>query len=199
MRRTSHPLLVLAAIVAIGLVAGSGQVAGVPGPQAAPVTVIPASAVNGAGVLNGPLTLGTSAATQLYVATGTISSANITGTSAGQFGNAAGYPVVAAPGAGKSIVYVSGTVTSIFGVAAYTGGGNTTFNVAGNGAISGLIAAANFSGAAASASFFLTPSTQNLIYPGNLGLNLVTTAPFTQPGTATGTINYTVFYMIVTL
>lgn len=135
------------------------------------------------------------------LATGTISSANLTGTSAGQFGHAAGFELVATPGAGKALILQSAELSFVFGVAAYTGGGNTTINWgSGGAAITGLVSGANFAAAASSKPVQFYPlSTAGVVTVPNVGLNAVTSGAFTQPGTATGVINYSVSYYIVTL
>lgn len=134
----------------------------------------------------------------LRVASGTITSADLTGTGVGQFGHANGYPLVPAPGAANIIELISAIAIYDFSVAAYTAGGNTTINrAAGAGALSGLISAANSFGAAGDriALFYpLTTAGVNLTL--NEGLNLVTSAAFTQPGTAAGVIRYIVNYRI---
>jgi hypothetical protein len=137
----------------------------------------------------------------VLIATGTISSANITGTSAGQFGHAQGVSLVAAPGAGKSLILMAATASYVFATAAYTGGGNTTVNIgSGGAALTGLVSAANFAAAGANKPVQFYPlSTAGVALTANTSLNLVTVSAFTQPGTAAGVINYTVAYQIVTL
>jgi hypothetical protein len=137
----------------------------------------------------------------VQISTGTISSADITGVGAGQFGHAQGYPLVATPGAGKALVLLNATASYRFSVAAYTGGGNTTVNIgSGGAALTGLISAANFAGAASDKPVTFPPlSTAGVALTANTSLNLVTASAFTQPGTAAGTINYTVAYVVVTL
>lgn len=135
------------------------------------------------------------------VATGSISSANITGTSAGQFGHANGVVLVAAPGAGKALILENVTASYKFATAAYTGGGNTTVNWgAGGAAITGLISAANFAAAASDKPVLFVPlAAAATALVANQSINLVTAAAFTQPGTAAGVINWAVTYQVVTL
>jgi hypothetical protein len=129
-----------------------------------------------------------------------ISSANITGTSAGQLGHANGYVLIAAPGAGKAIEFVSATVILDYSTAAYTGGGNVTVNYGGGGgALSGVVSAANSLGAAAdkiAIVFSAVPTNNQLV--ANTGLNLVAASAFTQPGTAAGVVRVQVLYRIHT-
>lgn len=132
------------------------------------------------------------------VITGTISSADITGTSAGQFGHAQGYPLVATPGANKALILLGVSLSYKFSVAAYTGGGNVTVNwSAGGAAFTGLVSAANSIAAASDKplAFYPLTTAADVIVP-NVGLNLVAASAFTQPGTAAGIINYAVAYFV---
>jgi hypothetical protein len=132
------------------------------------------------------------------VATGQISSANITGT----FSHAAGFVMVPAPGAGKALVLENCVASYVFGVAAYTGGaGNNSVNWGASGAaITGVVTGANFAIAASSKPVQFVPlATVGFALVPNASLNLVTTAAYTQPGTAVGVINYAVTYQVVTL
>jgi hypothetical protein len=136
------------------------------------------------------------------IATGQITSANLTGAAAGQFGNANGVILVPAPGAGKALVLESAVVSYVFATAAYTAGaGNTTVNWgAGGAAITGAVTGANFAAAASSKPVLLPVlSTAGIALVANASLNLVTTVAFTQPGTAAGVINWAVSYYTVTL
>jgi hypothetical protein len=130
-----------------------------------------------------------------------INATDLVGTSAGQFGHANGYPLVAAPGAGKVIEFVSATMSYTFGVAAYTSGGNVTVNLAAGGAaLTGIISAANSIGAASSKIGTYTPlAATGAVVTSNTGINLVAAAAFVQPGTATGTIKVFVTYRVHTL
>lgn len=132
----------------------------------------------------------------LQRASGTISSANLTGTSAGQFGHANGVVLVAAPGANVALQLVASSFYYTFGVAAYTAGGNITTNYgAGGAALTGLVSAANSVGAASSKALQFWPlSTVGVAIVSNAPLNLVSSVAFTQPGTATGTIAWEIWY-----
>lgn len=124
-----------------------------------------------------------------------ISSANVTGTSAGQFGHAAGVVLVADPGAGNVVELVSAMVSYTFATAAYTGGGNVTININGGAALTGLVSAANVITAGASVIYTYVPlSTVGQVMTVNKGLNLVSTAAPTQPGTAAGTYKVYITY-----
>lgn len=131
------------------------------------------------------------------VATGTISSANITGTSAGQFGHAEGVQMVSTD-ADHRIELVS--VVAVFDriTAAYTGGGNITVNASGGSALTGLVSAGNSLGAASDAVYVFYPlTTAAVAMPA--GLSLVAASAFTQPGTAAGVVRWKCRYRLVTL
>jgi len=131
-------------------------------------------------------------------ATGTISVANIIGVGAGQFGHAAGVTMLAAVGLHNVVELESVIMNYDFIVAAYTAGGNITVNnIAGGAALTGLVSAANSVGAAADKSVMLVPlSTVGIPLVENGGLSLVSSAAFTQPGTAAGVIRWVANYRI---
>ena len=127
-----------------------------------------------------------------------ISSANITGTAAGQLGNASGVVLVPDPAAGSLIELVSVILSFTYSTAAYTGGGNITVNSDGGSALTGLVSAANSLGASANKIVQFVPlSTVGNALVSAKGLNLVAASAFTQPGTAAGTVivycNYRVY------
>lgn len=143
--------------------------------------------------------LSTMLATTVFAqATGTISSADLVGTGAGQFGHANGYPLVAAQGAQNIVELISAIFHYDFSVAAYTGGGNTTVNISGGGAaLTGLVSNANSFQSAADKVLMFVPLAATFIVPTvNTGINLVTASAFTQPGTAAGVIRYVVNYRV---
>lgn len=128
-----------------------------------------------------------------------IASAAITGTSAGQLGHADGVTLVAAPGAGKAIEFLSAVVINDFATAAYTGGGNVSVNYAAGGAVSGVVSAANSIGAVGdkvAVVLAAVPANNQLL--SNTGLNLVAASAFTQPGTAAGVVRVKVAYRVHT-
>lgn len=120
----------------------------------------------------------------------TISSANITGTGAGQFGHANGVIIAPVAPAGFVLNFDSAVLSYTFATAAYTAGGNVTVNIGGGGAaLSGLVSAANSVGAAASKIVQFVPlATAGIAHSTAESINLVSSAAFTQPGTAAGTI-----------
>ena len=138
--------------------------------------------------------------TQLRQAEYTIAAADIVATGAGKFGHANGYPLFPDSGvdADKVFELISAILIYDFGVAAYTAGGNITVNHSNGGAaITGLVSAANSVGAASDKVVQLLPlaAAGNALVKGN-GINLVTSAAFTDPGTAVGVIRVIVTYRI---
>jgi hypothetical protein len=128
-----------------------------------------------------------------------IASAAITGTSAGQLGHADGVVLVAAPGTGKALEFISAVVINDYATAAYTGGGNVSVNYAGSVAGSGVVTFANSIGAAAdklAVVFPVVPTNNQLI--ANTGLNLVAASAPTQPGTAAGVVRVKIAYRVHT-
>ena len=133
-----------------------------------------------------------------FLAQGLISSANITGTSAGQLGHAQGFELVPAYGSDTVVELVSALVIMEFDTAAYTAGGNTTVNIgSGGAALTGLVSNANFLQVAADKIVQFVPlaATFNVLVA-NTGLNLVTASATTNPGTAAGVIHYRVVYRV---
>jgi hypothetical protein len=134
------------------------------------------------------------------VADVTISAADIVATTAGKFGHAAGYPLVADPGADFLLELVSALMVNDRATAAYTAGGNITVNRNGGSAITGLVSAANSLGAATDTiSLFVPLAAAAEVAVANKGLNLVTSAAFTNPGTAAGVVRVRVRYRVHTL
>lgn len=142
------------------------------------------------GTLAAPIWVATNAPTMQQQLSQVISSANITGTSAGQLGHANGVILVPAGGTHFTIELISVVAHFKFITAAYTGGGNTTVNQGGGGAaLTGLVSAANSLNNAASKSWTFYPlSTAAVANVENGPINLVAAAAPTQPGTAAGTI-----------
>ena len=133
-----------------------------------------------------------------YMSQGTISSADITATTAGALGHANGFILVPAFGADKVVQLVSATLIMEYDTAAYTDGGNTTINISGGGAaVSGLVSNANFIQASANKIIEFVPLAATFnTYTANTGLNLVSASAPTNPGTAAGVIHYRVVYRI---
>jgi hypothetical protein len=132
----------------------------------------------------------------LRYAEATISAADIVDTGVGKFGHANGYPIVAALGTEYAIEFISGVVIYDYATAAYTGGGNVTFNYgSGGSAVSGAVTAANSIGAGGDkVCLLLAAAPTNNSMPVNTGINLVAASAFTQPGTAAGVVRVKCLY-----
>lgn len=150
------------------------------------------AAIDSAGNLQSPA---------LMTATVSISAADIVATGAGKFGHTAGQIIVASPGTGYVLEFVSGVVSFTYATAAYTGGGNVTFNISGGGAaLTGLISAGSSFGASSSnITAFYPLSTAGVALTEDTGINLKAASAFTQPGTAAGTAKVFVSYRVHTL
>jgi len=130
----------------------------------------------------------------------TISKAAIIGTAAGDFGHANGYALVAdaAVGAAQICELVSAVVISDRATAAYTAGGNITVNETGGAALTGLVSAANSLGAATDkVATFVPLAAGATVRTVAKGLSLVSSAAFTDPGTAAGVVRVLVRYRLV--
>lgn len=139
----------------------------------------------------------------MQVATGVISSANMTGTSAGQLSHANGFIMVPAPPAGSALILDGAYIAYTFGTAAYSGTGTNTIGVVWGGGGAALTGTQT-----QTLSVMAAGNTQNQFYPlttagvptlsaTSINLKLNTTV-ITNPGTATGTVAYTVWYSVVT-
>lgn|SRR3990167_1604815 len=137
-------------------------------------------------------------AAKTYVSQGQISSADITGTAAGQLGHAQGYELVPDYGTDKVVEFISAILSMDFSVAAYTGGGNLTINIGeGGSALSGLVANTGFIQVSADKIIQFVPLAATILtLTADRGLNLVDTSAPTQPGTAAGVIKYRVVYRV---
>lgn len=133
-----------------------------------------------------------------FVAQGSISAADIVGTSSGQLGHANGYVLVPSYGSDKVVELVSAIVINEYSTAAYTGGGNTTVNISGGGsALTGLVSNANFIQASANKIIqFMPLAATFLTLVADKGLALVSASAPTNPGTAAGTIHYKITYRV---
>lgn len=109
--------------------------------------------------------------------------------------------VVAAPGAGKVIEFISAVLVYTFDVAAYTGGGAVSIINAGGAAVSSNIAAADSFGAAGDKVFSmaLLNADGGFTMPVNTGLEITNaTGVFVDPGTAVGTAKLIITYKVHT-
>lgn len=163
-------------------------------------TAIGVGKVTSSMILNNTIVSADIATSVIQVATGSISSANITGTSAGQLGHANGVVLLAAAAAGSINQLISAVFAMDYATAAYTGGGNTTVNISGGGAaLTGLVSNANFIQVSSDKIIEFVPlaATFNNYGTGANGLALVTASAPTQPGTAAGIINWAIAYRVI--
>jgi hypothetical protein len=138
------------------------------------------------------------AANTLQIATGTITAANIIGTSAGQLGHANGVVLLAACAAKAINEFVALILSNDFLTAAYTAGGDLSVNIgAGGAALTGVISNANFIQAAADKTIVYTPlAAAPNVYTTANPINLVSTVAPTNPGTAAGVFKWTLLYRV---
>lgn len=135
----------------------------------------------------------------IQIARGSISPANIIGTSAGQLGHANGVVLVPAAPAGAINQLISVVLANDFLTAAYTAGGSVTVNISGGGAaLTGLVTQTVFIQSAADLIVEFVPlaATKNTYTVSN-GLALVSTVAPTNPGTAAGVFNWMCAYRTV--
>jgi hypothetical protein len=135
------------------------------------------------------------------VLTMSLTPAQIIATTAGSLSHAQGLIVVPAAPTGYVNVFERAIVSFTFGVAAYTGGGNTTFNIGGGGAaLTGLIATTTlWQNASSIIQMFVPLSTVAVPITKETSINLVTASAITNPGTAAGTAKIVVWYKQVAI
>lgn len=135
------------------------------------------------------------------VVTMSLTPAQIIATTAGSLSHAQGLIVVPAAPTGFVNVFERAIVSYTFSVAAYTGGGNTTFNIgAGGAAITGLIATTTlWQNASSIIQMFVPLSTVAVPITKETSINLVTASAITNPGTAAGTAKIVVWYKQVAI
>lgn len=139
------------------------------------------------------------AETTIQYAEVSISAADIVATAAGKLGHAAGVVLVADPGATKVVELISAVLIYDYAVAGYTDGGNLTININGGAALTGLVSAANSLGSTADKIIQFVPlSTTANALTANKGLNLVSSAAFTNDNSATGVVRVKVAYRVHT-
>jgi hypothetical protein len=137
----------------------------------------------------------------LQLAITTLTPAQIIATTAGSLSHAQGLIAVPAAPAGFVNVLHRAIVSYTFGTAAYTGGGNTTFNIgAGGAALTGLIATTTlWQNASSIIQMFVPLSTVAFPITTATSINLVTASAITNPGTAAGTAKVYVWYSQVAI
>ncbi len=148
---------------------------------------------------SGGISKGTTNATEFTVLT-TLTATEIVGTAAGDIGHASGATLVAAPGSGYVLEFVSAVAIYDFDTAAYTGGANDLVIAIGSGgaAISGVCSTANLLGAASDKIvYFLPLATAAVPMTANTGISLRGTA-YTDPGTARGVLRVYTTYRVIT-
>jgi hypothetical protein len=137
----------------------------------------------------------------VQLATVSLTAADIIATTAGKLSHAQGLIVVPAAPTGYVNVLHRAIVSYTFGVAAYTGGGNTTFSIgAGGAALTGLIATTTlWQNASSIVQEFVPLSTVAFPITKETSINLVTAAAITNPGTAAGTAKVYAWYSQVAI
>ena len=128
----------------------------------------------------------------------TLTATEIVGTAAGDLGHAGGAELVAAPGAGYALQFISAVLVYDYDTAAYTGGAGDDLTIFINSvAVSGAIATADLITKAGDTVISLNALTTDHVLGVNSNINLASTA-VTQPGTAAGVIRAKVTYRVVT-
>lgn len=129
--------------------------------------------------------------------------AQMIATTAGSLSHAQGLIVVPAPAAGSGLVNVlhRAIVSYSFLTAAFTGGGNTTFNIgAGGAALTGLIATTTlWQNGSSIIQEFVPLSTVAFPVTKETSINLVTASAITNPGTAAGSAKVYAWYSQVAI
>ena len=129
----------------------------------------------------------------------TLTADEIVGTGAGCIGHSAGAVLVAAPGEGKVLEFVSAVLSYNFDTAAYTGGGDDNVIRQGTTAVSAAIAGADLlEDTEDDIAYVNALSAADIKLTANSTLNLHGTA-LTQPGTAAGTLDVFITYRVHTL
>lgn len=139
---------------------------------------------------------------EVKVAEASLTATEIVGTSAGDLGHADGAEIVAAPGTGYVLQFISAVLIYDYDTAAYTGGGDDlVVQVGSTGAQvthSAAIAAADLLGASGDKIAYVTAlSASDQALSDNPNISLHSTA-FTQPGTAAGVLRVKVAYRVIT-
>lgn len=135
----------------------------------------------------------------LQTATVELTANEIVGTDTGDIGHTDGAVLVAAPGAGKVLEFVSATLIYDYNTAAYTGGADDLVIRQGTTAVSAAIAGADLLGASADKIAYVNAlSAADIALTENSSLNLKSTA-WTQPGTAAGTLSVRIAYRVHTI
>jgi len=108
--------------------------------------------------------------------------------------------VIAAPGAGYAIQYLSSSLVYDYDTATFGGGGDVTLEYTGGAAVSTTVAAANSFGAAGDKVYTMEAlnAAGGYTMPVNTGLDITNaTGAFTNPGTAAGVGRLTITYRLI--
>ena len=134
---------------------------------------------------------------EIRVAEVTIPSANIVGTTAGDIGATAGAPLVAAPGAGYALDFVSAVIIYDYATGAYAGGNEDLVVRVGTVAVSPAIADADLIDAVADAIIKVNAlGAADYALTENATINLFSTE--ITAGTGAGVIRVKVAYRVIT-
>jgi hypothetical protein len=135
----------------------------------------------------------------LQTATVELTADEIVGTDAGDIGHASGAELVAAPGEGKVLEFVSAVLIYTHDTADYTGGGDDNVVQLGTTAVSPAIAGADLLEASGDKIAQVTAlGDADVALAANTALNFHGTA-LTQPGTAAGTLSVRITYRVHTV
>jgi hypothetical protein len=138
---------------------------------------------------------------QMNLATVSLTAADLIDTATGKLSHANGLIVVPAAPTGYVNVLHRAIVSFTYATAAYTGGGNTTFNIgAGGAALTGLIATTTlWQNASSIIQEFVPLSTVAFPITKETSVNLKTASAITNPGTAAGTAKVYAWYSQVAI
>jgi hypothetical protein len=138
---------------------------------------------------------------QMNLVTVALTAADLIDTASGKLSHANGLIVVPAAPTGYVNVLHRAIVSYTFATAAFTGGGNTTFNIgAGGAALTGLIATTTlWQNASSIIQEFVPLSTVAFPITKETSINLKTASAITNPGTAAGTAKVYAWYSQVAI
>lgn len=130
-----------------------------------------------------------------------LAAADLIDTATGKLSHANGLIVVPAPATGFVAILHRAIVSYTFATAAFTGGGNTTFNIGGGGAaLTGLIATTTlWQNASSIIQEFVPLSTVAFPITKETSINLKTASAITNPGTAAGSAKVYCWYSVVAI
>jgi len=137
----------------------------------------------------------------VQLATVSLAAADLIDTASGKLSHANGLICVPAAPTGYVNILHRAIVSYTFSIAAFTGGGNTTFNIgAGGAALTGLIATTTlWQNAASIIQEFVPLSTVAFPITKETSINLKTASAITNPGTAAGSAKVYVWYSQVAI